>query len=339
MTPITTWRELVGKLDYKASLLLGNGFSIACDLAFRYDNLLEEAVRYGLSASSMAVFEMLETANFEQVLLALDRASSIAEMYGCDAPCPSVPSIRDDLDETKRALVAASTAVHGSFPDQHKLPEDFKRACIKFLKPFYTVYSLNYDFLLYWVWMKGLESADPSNWRGDWKGFGDGFQSKEHNYVKVKDGGVRFLHGALHLYIQDGKTYKYVSEDRVPLLAQVTEGILSDRYPMFIAEGSSKKKLVGIHSNDYLHDCFSEFSSAGPDLVTFGVSFGDSDAHLIEAICRNRKLRSLYIGSHGEPSSQLLAVVEHIRKEHPKLTKQRLDVVQVFRTDTTSPWK
>lgn len=55
-------RELKNKT---AHLLLGNGFSIACDPVFSYRSLFEEAVKRGLSDRAQRLFERLGTNNFE----------------------------------------------------------------------------------------------------------------------------------------------------------------------------------------------------------------------------------------------------------------------------------
>lgn len=46
-------------------LLVGNGFSIACDKVFQYGSLYDTAVQTGLSARAQKLFGFLGTNNFE----------------------------------------------------------------------------------------------------------------------------------------------------------------------------------------------------------------------------------------------------------------------------------
>ncbi len=59
-------------------ILLGNGFSIACDPIFKYEKLLEYAKESGLSQEVVGLFEYLGTNNFEGVLKQLEHCNWIA---------------------------------------------------------------------------------------------------------------------------------------------------------------------------------------------------------------------------------------------------------------------
>jgi hypothetical protein len=69
-----TYQELLAALPERGRvhLLLGNGFSIACDPIFRYASLYDAAVEAGLSARAQQVFARHGTNNFEGVLRLLE---------------------------------------------------------------------------------------------------------------------------------------------------------------------------------------------------------------------------------------------------------------------------
>jgi hypothetical protein len=87
-----------------ASLLLGNGSSIAVSQRFSYGSLLDEA---NLGADDARLFKELETANFETVLSALQLARIVCRQEGHGGA-----DARQRYLATRRALVRAVNAVH-----------------------------------------------------------------------------------------------------------------------------------------------------------------------------------------------------------------------------------
>jgi Domain of unknown function (DUF4917) len=84
---LTFNQALIKSADYtKRHLLLGNGFSIACDpKIFTYGALFERA-KPDMSDELLAVFEKLETTDFEEMIRALRRSSEIIPIYNRDLP-------------------------------------------------------------------------------------------------------------------------------------------------------------------------------------------------------------------------------------------------------------
>ena len=79
--PIITYEEVRKRIGRTSYLLLGNGFSIACDPVFRYESLYEAAVKEGLSKRAQQLFDRLGTNNFEGVMRLLDDAHWVAQTY------------------------------------------------------------------------------------------------------------------------------------------------------------------------------------------------------------------------------------------------------------------
>lgn len=324
------WSDVNKALRPEASILLGNGFSISFDSVFQYQSLLSEA---NISPNADSIFKTLNTTNFERVLSAIDQSVQISQQYGCVEPCIATSNMQSDLMAIKQELVNAISKVHSKFPDQKSVDAEEKLRCARFLKRFKYIYTLNYDFLLYWVWMKGLEHR-PHLLEGE-DGFRGGGAFKS---INSSTGGIRFLHGGLHLYNQNGLVMKQRYSSRSSLLKQVEQGLNKGNYPIFIAEGSSSKKLQAIRQNVYLKSCFDEFAASGPDLVIFGSNLSSSDKHLIDAISENKNLANIYVSSHGNLSSHLESALNSIAFSRRK-KKLPLDRIAWFDTTRLNIWR
>src|SRR5687768_11341895 len=80
---VLSYSEVVDRLPTgRCHLLLGNGFSIACDPRFNYGSLYEFAKDNGLSSRVLGVFDRLGTNNFEGVMRLLEDANWVAGHYG-----------------------------------------------------------------------------------------------------------------------------------------------------------------------------------------------------------------------------------------------------------------
>jgi hypothetical protein len=144
---VSAYAEVKSSLSGRAHLLLGNGFSIACDPIFRYQSLYDVAVAAGLSPKAQAAFARLGTNNFEGVLRLLEDAHWLCGEYGIEHP--NTKRILDDVDVVKNTLVQAVTASH--LEHSGCVPEPKKEAARDFLKPFHNIFTTNYDLLLYWT--------------------------------------------------------------------------------------------------------------------------------------------------------------------------------------------
>jgi len=79
---LISYDDVLTRLGKTSYLLLGNGFSVACDPVFCYESLYQSAVDAGLSPRAQEVFRRLGTNNFEGVMRLLEDADWIARTYG-----------------------------------------------------------------------------------------------------------------------------------------------------------------------------------------------------------------------------------------------------------------
>lgn len=271
--------------DKSCSILLGNGFSAAyCG----YRTLLEKS---GLDegSSCRALFDRLDTPNFERVVRALEDAALVDQTYGRD---DQATQLLADAEIVRKALITAIQAAHPTHLKEiaHVIPN-----CLEFLNPFKQVFTTNYDLLLYWVVIKS---------RGR---FGDGFYlAKETNgfrgpFIEDKRCSVYNVHGGLQLFLRsDSETEKRLAGEDGGLEA-IAQTIEANRFPIYVAEGNTESKQARIASIPYLKLCFQRLAESTGCFFVYGSSADDNDAHIYNALFGS-KISHLYfcIYDHSE---------------------------------------
>jgi hypothetical protein len=282
-------------------LLLGNGFSIACrpDI-FAYGRLYEQADFTKVSATAKRAFEALGIQDFERVIKLLRDAAKVVRAYG--GPEALATAFEADADGLRELLVQTIAASHPAWPGE--LTEEEYQACRSFLKHFGTIYTFNYDLLLYWAQMHTPEGVAPSS--------DDGFRTPEDDfdasYVIWEPGqsheqDMWFLHGALHVFDTGTEIQKYTwSKTGVRLTNQIRDALSRNYFPLFVSEGTSDEKYERIRHSDYLAKAYRSFSSIQGALFIYGHSLAENDDHYLKCISRG-KLSHVYIGIYGDPNS------------------------------------
>ncbi|GAA3268839.1 hypothetical protein GCM10020258_40740 [Sphingomonas yabuuchiae] len=142
MPDVIDFEEALNRTDGEdRALLIGNGFSAEY---FSYSNLLDKS---GLVAGSpiRTLFDALRTVDFEAVVRALEGAVLVERAYGHAAHADEIEA---DAQKVREALVQAVNSTHPAHREDLGLKYASSSA---FLSNFQTVFSLNYDLLLYWV--------------------------------------------------------------------------------------------------------------------------------------------------------------------------------------------
>ncbi len=271
---LTNWNELSDKPW--SALLIGNGSSCAIWDQFAYTSLYDRAssneMAHPLTPGAVHIFESLRTRNFELVLSALKTTALVESALGRDTA-----EVDGLYQVTQNALIEAVHSVHIPWAS---VTEETLRSIRDALLIYKSIYSTNYDLLLYWAIM-----VDGG------VGFKDYFWGSKFNIsdTEIWDKATRvlFLHGALHLYRSlSGETIKRKAEPTQNLL-DLFGTPLDDQFavPLFITEGNSLDKLNSIYRSDYLSFAYSQFAQHRGPLVIFGHSLNtDFDGHLIGAI-------------------------------------------------------
>lgn len=283
-------------------LLLGNGFSIAAkpDI-FTYGSLFENA-DFGKMPMVKELFAALKTQDFEVVIKhLLDAAKTLAIYSPSDKSLQS--QLRQDAASLKEALVSAIAKRHPDRP--HDLSSDQYKACRRFLAHFGHIFTLNYDVLLYWALMN--TDVDDLNLLPD-----DGFRHPEDDldapwvtWQQANSATVNYLHGALHLFDAGSELTKYTwSKTDKPIVDQIRSALEEEKYPLFVAEGSTEVKRARILHSGYLHKALRSFESCcrgNNAIVIYGHSLADNDDHILRCIAKGT-CPVMAVSVFGDPS-------------------------------------
>jgi hypothetical protein len=222
-------------------------------------------------------------------------------------------------------LINVITTYH---PDNPSLitPPQYESAH-KFLKNFNEgkKYTLNYDLILYWVYMHWLETRDQS------LKCNDGF-IKGKNETIIWDIGVSqqqdiyFLHGAIHIFSNGEFIEKCTWHDKgISIKKQVEKFIIQDKYPVFISEGKVEHKRQRILNNGYLNRALVSLRSISGNIFIFGHSLREEDAHIFDIINRNVDIKNIFVSIYGDirnsNNQKIIEVINNKWKQIPKNKK------------------
>lgn len=295
----------------KRNLVVGNGFSIAARPSiFTYGSLFKQS---GIEDDERlsAVFEALQTTDFEAAIRALELSSKLIPIYIDDYEDVRAAML-DDAAKLKDILIETVAANH---PDG---PFDFTdgefKSCKKFLSNFIgaqsggKIFTLNYDLLLYWALMHTRPGEAKSSLRVN-DGFGEDDDNPGADYVvwhgetRAHAPSVFYLHGALHLFDDHGILQKFTwvrTGERLKDQARAEMDL--GKYPLFVSEGSSAQKFDRIRHNAYLYQglktLFANANQRGHCFFIHGHSLDENDNHIFNLIGRG-KCRQLAVSIHG----------------------------------------
>lgn len=260
----------------------------------RYANLLEKA---GLDDGSplRRLFDALSTVDFEIVIRALEDAALVEGTYNKDKRAELLSS---EADKLRGALVHAVRVTH---PEHREDIANQIPACVKFFSQFDTIFTLNYDLLLYWVILDNT------------KQFQDGFGlAKERNgflwhFRPDAHCNVYNLHGGLHLFkAEDDEVEKRIDQGSGVIDAIATTIIQDKRLPLYVAEGTSVQKLARIYAVPYLRHSYATLQASKNASFVYGHSAGQNDAHIYDALFQSG-ISHLYFCVH-QPTADVPSI-------------------------------
>lgn len=327
----------------KRHLLLGNGFSIACkpDI-FHYGSLYEQA-DFSDIPRAQQIFEALETQDFEAAIRALENGVRTVPIYAENGETVA-DLMTADATALKDLLVATVAGNHPDLP--MNIPDNQFWACRRFLSNFLTgqtaghVFTLNYDLLLYWTLMhEDMPFGDLIALNTN-DGFGNDEDDPDTDYVvwqgetAAHSASIHFLHGALHLFDGGHELQKYTWIRRQErLVDQARSAINADKFPLFVAEGSSRQKLAKIRHNAYLYQGMKVLTSNAKQgrhcFFIFGHSLAANDSHILRRLGRGR-FSKLYVSLYGDPESDVNVEIIQKANQLARLRHERHPLGVVF---------
>jgi len=351
---LSNWLDI--KFKYKrATLILGNGFSIGIHDKFKYDSLWDEAkkeptcgeTREYLTEDLCSLAAKLQTGtNFELLLRQLYTAKIVNEKFELET------------EKIEKNYVALRTALINTIKEIHceySAVEDDLKTRIAFLKQFNTVFSLSYDLLVYWIINLNnrieddfFKEAKPVYYdkqktlKDCWgeNGFSyDNWELYRICYEKPKEKSrtlVFFPHGALHLVqTETGVVEKVIRTEDSCLLTQITNTWLNNekkRHPLCVAEGDHNEKLRAIQSNAYLNTVYQQILPKSINnnrkLVIFGWAMSEFDQHLIKKIASCGP-EEIAIGIHHQienKEAEIESIKKRLKKQFVKFEKEETNI-------------
>ena len=337
MTQVLTFEKASERIgDHsKCHVLLGNGFSIALrrDI-FSYGALFDRADFAQAGVLSRLAFDALDTRDFEIVMRTLRDAARILQAYGLAHSALAV-EFHEAVEALRGVLVSTISAHHPDLPSDVSAAQ--YHACRTFLSRFNTVYTINYDLLLYWTIMQ--REVGPELLVSD-----DGFRTPDDgpaSYVswEVENSdaqNVFYLHGALHLFDAGSELQKYtwINTGR-RLTEQIRESLERSQYPLIVAEGRSEQKKAKIMHSNYLSRAYRSLPKATGTIFLHGQSLAENDEHILRLI-RLGKSKQLLVSIFGDPSSEAnRAIIARAERLTDSKNRRR---VEFYDAESASVW-
>lgn len=307
--------EMYAYRDLEAShadaLLAGNGLSISYSPRFSYGSLFQAAAPE-MEGEVSAIFGALGTTNFELALREIHQAITLNGLVGNGSG-----RLPDAYAAIRRALVDVVQRVHPERSDidtpaasgrltptgrtMGRLAELGLR-----LARFGAVFTTSYDLIPYWAMMTA-----PSSFKDFF--FEDCCFSPAVPEQYAERIPLFFVHGALHLYMEDKLTRKIVAAGRQLTLPRTLERLYrsGSTLPLFVSEGLSRHKLSRILENEYLSFCYDSLKRRTGGLTLFGLSL-DGDEHIVQAV-RESGLARIAIGIYVPGRSPEEVMLEQAR--------------------------
>ncbi|MCK4646032.1 MAG: DUF4917 family protein [Candidatus Aminicenantes bacterium] len=286
------WNDIAGEFR-GAGLILGNGASIAFDEErFSYSSILTEARNLRrITPDLYRVFQSMNTTDFERVLQGLWQANYVNSVLGVRNQ-----RLIEVYRGVQRALIETVRHIHGNVP-HNSIAERLNKAA-DFLLQFKTVLSLNYDVLVYWAMMKGIDRLQNNFadcfvnqlFQYDWENF--------HNQYNTL---VFYPHGNLIIGRDiNGVESKIYAENISNLIDTIIQKWTNEELaPVFVSEGTSEQKKITINRSPYLSTVFNEvIPKIGEKVVIYGWALSEQDNHIIKVI-KNGSIRKFAISAHG----------------------------------------
>ncbi|MFD2117274.1 DUF4917 family protein [Paenibacillus yanchengensis] len=292
--------ELGEKEELLENLLIGNGFAIWFSENFSYKNLLDKCE--GLEKEDNALFSSLKTSNFEMCLKTLSNSIIVNEIYGVQ------DNHQNSYDRIKNSLIETVRAVH---IESSQIGTLYKEASQSIFQKSQNIFTTNYDLLTYWT-VLSVNNLERDNQFGDcfYYDYEDGQKMSElyfsETFATKKKRKIYYLHGALHLYEEDG-VVKKLSASGDMLLDKMESNIKNGLPPLFVSEGDWELKKKAIDSNPYLQHCYVRLIKTQGTLTIFGHSLDQhSDQHIVRAIKKSEIAKIVYgVYSNGRSDADI----------------------------------
>ncbi|KAB7895999.1 DUF4917 family protein [Rouxiella sp. S1S-2] len=307
------------------SILLGNGFSQSWDAAiFNYKNLLASANFGPRDVAIRHIFSIFDTFDFEKIMLSLDSAKRICEIYRPQLNL--VDEFEQDKNQLKNSLINVISDTHPARSSRVSIPQ--YSIAKPFISQFDKVFTLNYDLLLYWIINKS--EVHPLGYNHS-----DGFMGT--TWIAREEQSIFFLHGGLHLYDTGTSIHKIAFNGNLneSISEQVRTNLNNGNFPLFVSEPTADKKLERIKHNPYLNSCYLSLKKLSGNLFIHGHSIDENDRHIFDKI-KESNVEKIFVGIYGDENSH--SNLRSIANANAFLSSRNI-VIEFYDSSTAPIWQ
>ncbi|AOW51165.1 MULTISPECIES: DUF4917 family protein [Legionella] len=339
---IKQWNDISHKYE-GASLILGNGASIAFSNVFDYTRLYEVANDNNyINPKLRSLFRKFGTTNFELVLYRLWQAKEVLNLLQGNTNI-----VDENYSLCRNALIKTVKDAHIQYDKDDEVFVDKLQNASNFLKNFNIVYSLNYDLILYWVIAMGNREGTIFK-DCFWEKFPDtnfNLFNSNWSFLKKPVCGQKkailifYPHGNLTLARVKQKhlneiDLKIVSAAEMHLDAIIETWKNDNLEPVFISEGDCTEKRNRIYESHYLNSVYEKgFEEIGQKLVLYGWSISKEDNHILERIQNIQKERKKLENNVTKKPIESIAVSVYQNGDEQKFKNHVKDKLKYIATD------
>lgn len=270
---------------------------------------LSNSAKSDLDAGINNALDKIDKRDFEYLLRVLGESKELLKTIN-----PRSEGVKDFSNSEISLRRSLKGALIENQLEQDKDFEPKKRQNAENMSPFTNIYTTNYDLTSYWVLQELISYRKNLNLREHLDELSPTFAKNNESERRF-----RFLHGALYIFHHGLKGAKKVtkSEGNRPLLHQIKEMWKNSEEPMLVMGGLAQQEMVLILENDYLKHCYECLQKECGTLLVFGHSMGESDSHLLDAICRS-KLEKVWLPVYEESDRERAKVWFERLREYDK---------------------
>lgn len=306
---IFEWEEIAQNYR-RGSLLLGNGASMSIDDRFGYTSLIEHARENGLLTQDvLQLFDFFNTTDFELVLRLVWQASNVNRSLLIPDERTHAAYVR-----VRECLIQSVRDVH---PEYQEISDQIP-AIYDFIKNFKTVISLNYDLILYWAIMYGIDVPDRHSLKDCFVNgqFYENWRRLRHPiYGDISTTLAFYPHGSLVLSRNNVESEFKVTGNHNGLLEAILQAWQSEQVvPLFVSEGTSQQKINSIQNSSYLNTVYREvLTNLETTLVIYGWGLWEQDLYILKRIAASG-VRSVAVSVYGNDQVYCNRVSQIIRQ-------------------------
>lgn len=223
----------------------------------------------------------------------------------------------NEKEEIKKEFIRILGMNHRDIPFRLAIQDSDFSYFKENLKAFNCIYTTNFDLKLYYLMAK-LKLFDR---------FKDGFCEKltcEGLNIHLFNAGLIswslvYLHGSMHLLSHPETDFDALKIAKVQSgkLIEKREKLCSSMFhDLFVIGGTTEEKLNIIKNNTYLKNALKSLKNIEGDLVIYGCSIDDNDAHIWKNICDSRT-NNIYIGISKDCSDKNIdRIKDHFKNKN-----------------------